>query len=76
MDEIEREEKHRRRTEWAEPCTRVFGQLCAFGTVIVLAFLARYFVDHGAPTQGASIIITGAVSIVTVFLTNRLVRRK
>jgi uncharacterized membrane protein len=74
MSEVEQEEKHRRRMEWAELCSRVFGQVCAFGTVVVLALLARYFVDRGAATQGASIIITGAVSIVTVFLTNRLTR--
>jgi uncharacterized membrane protein len=76
MVEIVQEEKHRRRMEWTELCSRVFGQVCAFGTVVVLASLARYFVDHGAATQGASIIVTGAVSIVTVFLTNRLARRR
>ncbi len=75
MAEIELEEKHRRRMERAELNSRIFGQVCAFGTVVVLAFLAGYFVYHGAATQGASIIITGAVSIVTVFLTNRLARR-
>jgi uncharacterized membrane protein len=76
MVEIEQEEKHRRCMESADFCSRIFGQVCAFGTVVVFAFLARYFVDHGAATQGASIIITGAVSIVTVFLTNRLARRR
>jgi uncharacterized membrane protein len=72
MAEIEREEKHRRRVESAELCSRIFGQVCAFGALIVLVFLAGYFVDHGAATQGAAIIVTGAVSIVAVFLTNRL----
>lgn len=76
LAEIEQEEKHRRRMERTELGSRIFGQICAFGTVVVLAFLARYLVDHGAATQGASIIITGAVSIVTVFLTNRLARRR
>jgi uncharacterized membrane protein len=74
MTEIEHEEKHRRRMESAELCSRIFGQICAFGTVVVLALLARYFVDHGAATQGASIIVTGAASIVAVFLTSRLGR--
>jgi uncharacterized membrane protein len=76
MTEIEQEEKHRRRMEWADLCQRIFGQVCALGTVIILAFLARYFVDRGAATQGASIIITGAVSIVTVFVTGRLAHRR
>jgi uncharacterized membrane protein len=76
MTEIEREEKHRRRMEWADLCQRIFGQVCALGTVVTLAFLARYFVDHGAATQGAAIIVTGAVSIVTVFVTGRLAHRR
>lgn len=76
MTEIEQEENHRRRMEWAELGQRIFGQVCAFGTVVALAFLARYFVDHGAATQGAAIIVTGAVSIVAVFVTGRFVHRR
>jgi uncharacterized membrane protein len=76
MAEVEREENHRRRMERAELRSRVLAQVCAFGTVMVLALLARYFVDHDAPTQGAAIIVTGAVSIVAVFLTGRLARRR
>lgn len=76
MTEIQQEEKHRRRMEWAYLCQRTFGQVCALGTVIALAFLASYFVDHGAATQGAALIVTGAVSIVTVFVTGRLVHRR
>lgn len=76
MAEIEQEEKHRRCMEWAELGSRIFGQMCAFGTVVALALLARYFVDHGAATQGASIIVTGTASIVAVFLTGRLVRHR
>ena len=75
MDEICREERHRQRMEAGELCSRFFGQLCAFGSVAVLAVLAKYFVDHDAPTQGASIIATGAVSIVAVFVTGRLSKR-
>jgi uncharacterized membrane protein len=76
MTEIEHEEKHRRRMDSAELCSRIFGQICAFGTVVVLTFLAGYYVDHGAATQGASIIGTGAASIVAVFLTSRLSSRR
>jgi sugar porter (SP) family MFS transporter len=76
MAEVEREQKHMRRMESAELCSRIFGQICAFGTVVVLALLARYFVDHDAATQGVSIIVTGAMSIVAVYLTSRLVSRR
>lgn len=73
--EITCEQRHRRRLEWAEQISRVFGQVCAFSTVVILTLLARHFADHGAATQGATVIGTGAVSIVAVFLTGRLARR-
>jgi len=74
MDEIQTEERHRRRLETIEQVSRIFGQLCGLGTVVVLALLAKYFADHGAPTQGAAIIISGAATIVAIFVTGRLKR--
>jgi uncharacterized membrane protein len=67
LDEIEREENHRRSIERT-------GQRYAMGTVVLLAFLAGFFVFCGAATQGAAIIVVGAVSLVTVFLTNRFAK--
>jgi hypothetical protein len=75
MREIETEERHRRRTELIELVSRIFGQVCAFGTVLVLVWLARYFADRGAPTQGAAIIVSGAVSLVAIFV-GKLVRNR
>ena len=76
MNEIETEERHRRRTETFEQFLRMFGQLCAFGSVVVLAVLARYFADRGAATQGAAIIVSGAGTIVALFVTGRILRQR
>jgi uncharacterized membrane protein len=76
MDEIETEERHRRRTETIEQGMRMFGQLCAFGSVVVLALLAKYFADRDAPTQGAAIIVSGAGTIVAIFVTGRILRNR
>jgi uncharacterized membrane protein len=76
MAEIEREEKNRRRLAWAELASRVFGQICALATVGILALLAWHYVDQGAATQGASIIVSGAVFIVGVFVTGRLTNQR
>lgn len=76
MSQIDKDEGHRRRLDLLEFGSKVFGQVCGLCTVAILALLAKYFVDQGAPTQGASIIITGAVGIVTIFVTNRRWREK
>jgi len=81
MTEVEREEKHRRdldlrehRLKIGEFWLRIFGHVCGLATVGIFALLAKYFVDHDAATQGAWIMGTGAVSIVGVFITGRLVQ--
>jgi uncharacterized membrane protein len=74
MGEIQTEERHRRRLETIDQVSRIFGQVCGLGTVVMLALLAKYFADHGAPTQGAAIIISGAATIVAIFVTGRLKR--
>lgn len=76
MIAIEQEENHRRRMERAGLYVQIFGQVCGLGTMVTLALIARYFVDHGAATQGAAIIVAGAASIVTVFITGRLTLRR
>jgi uncharacterized membrane protein len=75
MSSVERDERHLRRMELLELGSRVLGQICGIGTVAVLGLLSKYFVDQNAPTQGAAIIVTGTVAIVTVFLTGRRLRR-
>ena len=47
--------------------------LVALGCLTVIAWHA---IDRGNATQGASIICTGAVSIVAVFVTGRITTRQ
>jgi hypothetical protein len=44
---------------------RILG---AFTSLIVLAFVSLYFVNHHAPTQGASIFTVDGISAVGLFL--------
>jgi hypothetical protein len=50
-----------------------YGQpLSGLVALAVLAAISWHSIDRGDATQGASIICTGAVSIVAVFVTGRL----
>ena len=59
-----------------EVVSRILGQLCAFASVIVLALLAKYFADNSAATQGAAIIVSGAGTIVAIFVTGKILRNR
>jgi hypothetical protein len=65
-------ESSRRRLEWAGFVAQVVGHLCGLAALVVLAAVAWHAIDRGASTQGASIICTGAVSIVALFVTGRV----
>jgi hypothetical protein len=65
-------ESSRRRLEWAGFATQAVGHLCGLAALVVLAAVAWHAIDRGASTQGASIICTGAVSIVALFVTGRV----
>lgn len=71
LDAVEQAERHDQRMQWAELGLRLFGTLAGLGSVVVLALVAKYFVDHGAATQGAGIFGLGAASMVAAFLTHR-----
>jgi hypothetical protein len=64
-------EASRRRLEWAGLMAQAAGHLCGLAALVVLAAVAWHAIDRGAPTQAASIICTGAVSIVALFVTGR-----
>lgn len=83
MSEVEREEQHRRdqdirahQRQTSEIRLRYLGNGCGILTVIIFALLVKHFVDKGAPTQGAWIMGTAAVSIVGVFITGRIVKAR
>jgi hypothetical protein len=65
-------EASRRRLEWAGFAAQAAGHLCGLAALVVLAAVAWHAIDRGASTQGASIICTGAVSVVALFVTGRM----
>jgi uncharacterized membrane protein len=69
MDGVERAERHQNRLDWAEMALRFLGLLSGLSVVIVLALIAKHFVDKGAPTQAVGIFGAGAASIIGAFLT-------
>jgi hypothetical protein len=52
----------------AQVGVRVLLILCAFSSVVLFVWLATYFVNHHAATQGAVIVGTGLASLVGAFL--------
>lgn len=69
-------EASRRRLEWADLIAQITGHLCGLAALLILAAVSWHAIDRGASTQGASIICTGAVSIVALFVTGRTTSRK
>jgi hypothetical protein len=65
-------EVSRRRLEWADLIAQIIGQICGLAALLMLAAVSWHAIDCGDATQGASIICTGAVSIVALFVTGRL----
>jgi hypothetical protein len=68
-------EANRRRLDWADLIFQVTGHICGLAALVILAAVSWHAIDRGASTQGASIICTGAVSIVAVFVTGRMSKR-
>jgi hypothetical protein len=69
-------EASRRRLEWADLIAQITGHICGLAALLILAAVSWHAIDRGASTQGASIICTGAVSIVALFVTGRTTSRK
>jgi hypothetical protein len=65
--EIE-EARHRRRMDWFVQGMQAFRILGALAALFALSYVGIYFVDHHAPTQGASIFGVGGVTLVGLFL--------
>jgi hypothetical protein len=64
-------EASRRRLAWAELIAQITAHICGLAALLILAAVSWHAIDRGASTQGASIICTGAVSIVSLFVTRR-----
>jgi hypothetical protein len=70
--ELMRDYRSLRRQAWANLVAQVVGNISALVALGLLTAISWHAIDRGAATQGASIICTGAVSIVAVFVTGKL----
>jgi hypothetical protein len=64
--------RHLRRLAWGDHVAQIIGHLSGLAALGCLTVIAWHAIDLGDATQGASIICTGAVSIVAVFVTGRV----
>jgi hypothetical protein len=71
--ELLAERRNWRRLAWAETLQQILGHVSGLAALVILAAISWHAIDRGDATQGASIICTGAVSIVAVFVTGRLI---
>lgn len=70
LDQTDRQVRHARRLAWAKIALSAFTVASALVTVILFVWLAKYYADHNAATQGAAII--GALAaVVTAFIGGR-----
>jgi hypothetical protein len=69
-------DKRRHRLLWAETIAQIIGHVSGLVALTICAVVAWHAFDQHADTEGATIICTGAVSIVGVFVTGRYLERK
>lgn len=75
LDQTDRQVRHARRLAWANIALSAFTVASALATVILFVWLAKYYADHHAATQGAAII--GALAaVVTAFIGGRVLSEK
>ena len=75
LDQTDRQVRHARRLAWAKIALSAFTVVSALATVILFVWLAKYYADHDAATQGAAII--GALAaVVAAFIGSRVVSEK
>jgi len=73
LDEALKNVARERRLAWAQVALQGLTLLLVGGSVASFVWLAKYYVDHGAPTQGATIVCTGLVALVGALLGRKVV---
>lgn len=76
IDEVVKRARHERRLAVAQIALQCIRLLFAGASVVLFAWLAKYFVDHGAATQGAGILVAGLVALVGAFLGQKAITEK
>lgn len=74
MRDLRAAQRHQRLIAWADVIRQAIGNLSGLSALLILAATAWHAIDQGDATQGTAIITSGAVAIVTVFVTGRLTR--
>lgn len=75
LAQMEKEWAHRRRLRWADRVLYALGALLGGGSAAAYVWVAVYFVNHHAPTQGAAILGGGAASMAGLFLGSKFRKR-
>ncbi|MGP3927080.1 hypothetical protein [Streptomyces sp. 8N616] len=76
LEELRREREHRRRVEWVHTGLQALGSALGAGTAVAYIWVATYFLDHDAATQGAAILGGGAAALVGAFLGRKYGERR
>lgn len=73
LKQVYKQARHRRRLAMLQEFRQWLPYLSAFGSVALFVWLAKYFVDNGAPIEGASVVGAGLATLVAAFLGTRVV---
>ena len=74
--EIVKNDANARHLAWVGLTVQVLGHLSGLAALFMLILVAWHLIDFGYPVEATSIICSGAVSIVAVFVTGRFVKRQ
>lgn len=76
LKETRKQVRHMRRLAMAQVLVQLFPGICALASVVLFVWLARYFVNHNAPNQGAAVVGAGLVSLVATFLGRKAISER
>jgi hypothetical protein len=76
LAEFRKELHHRRNLARLQVALSALPMLSALVATLALVWLAKYFVDHQAPTQGATVVGSSLAAVIAAFLGNKLIQRK
>lgn len=75
LEQTDRQVRHVRRLAWARLALSAFKVLSALATVVLFVWLAKYYADHNAATQG-SVIIGALAAVVAAFIGGQVYSEK
>jgi hypothetical protein len=76
LAELRKERRHDRNLARLQVALSALPVLSALVATLALVWLAKYFVDHQAPTQGATVVGSSLAAVIAAFLGSKLIQRK